>query len=147
MRLSSGTRLGGFEILTPLGAGGMGVVYRARDTRLKRDVAVKVLVGAPVDDADRRVRFQREVADAIRRLRPDVEILNPAPTITGDTAVITSAITLSTKLPPLSMTVPQVSIEFRRENAREWLVLPASKWRVVGVDVPEEVVQSLQMPF
>lgn len=93
------------------------------------------------------VRFQREVADAIRRLRPDVEILNPAPTITGDTAVITSAITLSTKLPPLSMTVPQVSIEFRRENAREWLVLPASKWRVVGVDVPEEVVQSLQMPF
>ena len=46
MALSSGTRLGSYEILTPLGAGGMGEVYRARDTKLNRDAAIKVLLPA-----------------------------------------------------------------------------------------------------
>jgi serine/threonine protein kinase len=60
MRLSTGTRFGTFEILAPLGAGGMGEVYRARDTRLKRDVAVKVLLGSWADTPDRLARFERE---------------------------------------------------------------------------------------
>src|SRR5712691_7435135 len=60
MPLSAGTRLGPYEILTPLGAGGMGEVYRARDTRLKRDVAIKVMPEAFVQDPDRLARFQRE---------------------------------------------------------------------------------------
>ena len=60
MILSPGTRLGVYEILSPVGAGGMGEVYRARDTRLKRDIAVKVLSAAWVNDAGRLLRFQRE---------------------------------------------------------------------------------------
>jgi eukaryotic-like serine/threonine-protein kinase len=60
MSLSTGTRLGPYEIVAPLGAGGMGEVYRARDTQLKRDVALKVLPAAFTNDADRLVRFQRE---------------------------------------------------------------------------------------
>ena len=60
MALTSGTRLGPYEIVSPLGAGGMGEVYRAKDTRLDRDVAVKVLPGAVAGDADRLGRFQRE---------------------------------------------------------------------------------------
>ncbi|MBK5298947.1 MAG: serine/threonine-protein kinase [Vicinamibacteria bacterium] len=60
MALSSGTRLGPYEILSALGAGGMGEVYRARDTRLNRDVALKVLPPAFMADADRVARFQRE---------------------------------------------------------------------------------------
>jgi Tol biopolymer transport system component len=60
MALRSGTRLGPYEIQSPLGAGGMGEVYRARDTRLGRDVAIKVLPEALAHDADRLRRFEQE---------------------------------------------------------------------------------------
>ena|SRR5688572_25061356 len=60
MALTPGTRLGPYEILAPLGAGGMGEVYRGRDTKLNRDVAVKVLPEAFAQDAERLVRFTRE---------------------------------------------------------------------------------------
>jgi serine/threonine protein kinase len=60
IHLSSGTRLGVYEIGELLGAGGMGEVYRARDTRLRRDVAIKILSGAFTDDPDRLARFERE---------------------------------------------------------------------------------------
>jgi serine/threonine-protein kinase len=60
LALQPGARLGSYEILSPLGAGGMGEVYRARDTRLKRDVAIKVLPDTLSTDPDRLARFQRE---------------------------------------------------------------------------------------
>ena len=60
MSLSAGARLGTYEITGSLGAGGMGEVYRARDVRLHRDVAIKVLPDAVAQDADRRARFERE---------------------------------------------------------------------------------------
>jgi Tol biopolymer transport system component len=60
MAFDAGTRLGPYEILAPLGAGGMGEVYRARDTRLDRIVAVKVLSGALAADSDSRLRFEQE---------------------------------------------------------------------------------------
>jgi serine/threonine protein kinase len=60
MPLTIGSALGAYEILGTLGAGGMGEVYRARDTRLKREVAVKVLPDAFAGDPDRLARFQRE---------------------------------------------------------------------------------------
>src|SRR5262245_20757249 len=60
MPLSAGTRLGPYEIQSPLGAGGMGEVYRARDTKLNREVACKVLPDTFTLDADRLARFKRE---------------------------------------------------------------------------------------
>src|SRR5689334_5154942 len=60
MTLMPGARLGPYEILAPLGAGGMGEVYRARDTKLDRDVAIKVLPAALADDPERLARFERE---------------------------------------------------------------------------------------
>src|SRR5437016_4386994 len=64
MTLSSGARLGPYEILAPLGAGGMGEVYRARDSRLGREVAIKVLPESFSQDADRLRRFEHEARAA-----------------------------------------------------------------------------------
>ena len=60
MTLASGTRVGPYEIVAALGAGGMGEVYRAHDTRLKREVAVKVLPSSFSTDPDRLRRFELE---------------------------------------------------------------------------------------
>src|SRR5712692_3029315 len=60
MALSAGSRLGPYEILAPLGAGGMGEVYRARDTKLGRDIALKILPDTFTHDPERLARFRRE---------------------------------------------------------------------------------------
>ena len=60
MTLARGTRLGPYEVTGTLGAGGMGEVYRARDTQLKRDVAIKVLPASMAGDAERLRRFETE---------------------------------------------------------------------------------------
>ena len=60
MPLQPGTTLGPYEIQAPLGTGGMGEVYKARDTRLDRTVAIKVLLAHVADDPDLRQRFERE---------------------------------------------------------------------------------------
>src|SRR5262245_34972182 len=60
MVLTAGSRVGAYEITGAIGAGGIGEVYRARDTRLKRDVALKILPPAVAKDRDRVARFERE---------------------------------------------------------------------------------------
>ena len=72
MALSAGTRLGPYEILEPLGAGGMGEVLKAKDTRLQRMVAVKVLPTHLSSDADRRGRFEREAHAASALNHPNI---------------------------------------------------------------------------
>src|SRR5271166_5857488 len=60
MPLSAGTKLGPYEILAPIGAGGMGEVYRAKDTKLDREVAIKILPEAWAQEPERLARFERE---------------------------------------------------------------------------------------
>ena len=72
MALTSGTRLGPYEILASLGAGGMGEVYRARDTRLQRDVAIKVLLASFAADPDRLRRFEQEARAAAALNHPNI---------------------------------------------------------------------------
>jgi serine/threonine-protein kinase len=69
---SPGDRLGAYEILSPLGAGGMGVVYRARDTKLGRDVAIKTLPDDVAADGDRRSRFEREARALAALAHPNI---------------------------------------------------------------------------
>ena len=72
MTLAPGTKLGSYEIVAPLGAGGMGEVYRARDTKLKRDVAVKVLPATLAGDADALSRFEREALAVAALSHPNI---------------------------------------------------------------------------
>jgi serine/threonine protein kinase len=60
LQLNAGARLGGYEVIGALGAGGMGEVYRARDTKLGREVALKILPAGFASDPDRIARFHRE---------------------------------------------------------------------------------------
>src|SRR4249920_188724 len=76
MSLSPGSRLGRYEILKPLGAGGMGEVYRATDTRLDRDVAIKVLPEAFAADPERIARFQREAKTLASLNHPNIAIVH-----------------------------------------------------------------------
>jgi serine/threonine protein kinase/Tol biopolymer transport system component len=72
MAVSSGTRLGAYEIVNQIGAGGMGEVYRARDTKLNRDVAIKVLPQLFADDAERLARFTREAQTLAALNHPNI---------------------------------------------------------------------------
>ena len=72
MRLVPGTRLGMYEVVAPLAAGGMGEVYRAHDTNLRRDVAIKVLPASVAADPDRIARFEREAHAVAALSHPNI---------------------------------------------------------------------------
>src|ERR687898_1883233 len=72
MAMAPGTRLGDYEVLSELGAGGMGEVYRARDTKLQRDVAVKVLTSALAGDSAALARFEREAQSVAQLSHPNI---------------------------------------------------------------------------
>src|SRR6476661_8231766 len=83
MPLNPGRRLGRYEVLGPLGAGGMGEVYRARDTRLERDVALKILPESVAADPDRLARFDREAKSVAALSHPNIVALYDAGTDQG----------------------------------------------------------------
>src|SRR5215468_10435096 len=84
-----GQRLGPYDVVAPLGAGGVGVVYRARDTRLGRDVAIKVLPPDVAGDPDRLARFQREARATAALSHPNVLAVFDVGTQEGTTYIVT----------------------------------------------------------
>src|ERR1700732_3313730 len=76
MALAPGTKLGPYEIAAPLGAGGMGEVYRARDTRLGREVAIKILPAQLSSDPVRKQRFEREAKTISSLNHPNICVLH-----------------------------------------------------------------------
>src|SRR6516225_9930121 len=88
MGLSVGDRLGVYEIGSPLGAGGMGEVYRARDPRLGRDVAIKVLPAEFSVDADRLRRFEQEARAAAALNHPNILTVHEIGTHDGQPYIV-----------------------------------------------------------
>ncbi len=89
MSLTAGTRLGPYEIANLIGAGGMGEVYRAHDTRLGRDVAIKVLPGAFAQDTDRLARFEREAKSIAALSHQNILAIHDTGTHDGHIYVVT----------------------------------------------------------
>ena len=83
MRLSAGARLGPYEIVAPVGSGGMGEVFRARDVRIGREVALKVLSGAAHEDPETFRRFELEARAAGALSHPNVVVLHDVGTEAG----------------------------------------------------------------
>jgi serine/threonine protein kinase len=88
MALTPGTRLGPYSITAPIAAGGMGEVYRARDTKLDRDVAIKVLPDHFVDDPERLARFEREAKTLASLNHPNIAIVHGFEEGHGITALV-----------------------------------------------------------
>ena len=88
MALTTGSRLGIYEITAPLGEGGMGQVFRARDTKLDRDVAIKVLPEAFAHDADRLARFTREAKTLASLNHPNIAAIYGLEESSGITALV-----------------------------------------------------------
>ena len=89
MTLSAGTKLGPYEILAPIGAGGMGEVYRAKDPRLGREVAIKVLPATFSQDADRLKRFEQEARAAGILNHPNITAVHDIGSANGAPYIVT----------------------------------------------------------
>jgi eukaryotic-like serine/threonine-protein kinase len=120
MLLSPGTRIGPYEVLAPLGAGGMGEVYRARDSRLERDVALKVLPADFCSDPERRSRFEREARAAGQLNHPNILAVYDAGTIDSMPYIVTELLEGETLRERLSSGAlpPRKSVELAVMMAR-----------------------------
>jgi eukaryotic-like serine/threonine-protein kinase len=88
MLLTPGARIGPYEIMAAVGAGGMGEVYRARDTKLGRDVAIKVLPLSFTSDPDRRARFEREAQVLASLNHPNIAAIYHVEDTAGAPAIV-----------------------------------------------------------
>ena len=111
MSLASGTRLGPYEIQSPVGAGGMGEVYRARDTRLDRTVAVKILSSSLASTPDLKARFEREARAVAQLQHPNICVLHDVGHDSGTDFLVMEFLegeTLASRLKSGALPLPQV---------------------------------------
>ena len=111
MALTAGTTLGNYEIVAPLGAGGMGEVYRARDLRLRREVALKVLPAEMASDSDRLARFEREARAVAALNHPNIVVLysvEDAPSVRFLTMELVEGQSLDQQLEPGGLQLERV---------------------------------------
>jgi eukaryotic-like serine/threonine-protein kinase len=117
MALQQGKRLGAYEILSPLGAGGMGEVYRARDTKLQRDVALKILPETMAGDAQRMACFEREAQVLASLNHPNIAAIYGLEESNGVHALVMELVegeTLAERISVAAVSSPRVV--FQREK-------------------------------
>src|SRR3984885_3792968 len=120
MALTSGTKVGPYEVVAPAGAGGMGEVYRARDTRLNRDVAVKILPAAFARDPERMRRFQQEAQAVAALNHPNILAIHDFGEHEGSPYIVTEFLdgeTLRVRLSAGALPVRKAS-EYAEQIAR-----------------------------
>src|SRR5438093_2797931 len=120
MPLSAGTRLGPYEIVAPIGTGGMGEVYRARDSRLAREVAVKVLPAAFSTDPERLRRFEQEARATAALSHPNILAVYDTGAHDGSPYVVYELLegeTLRARLDSTQL-VPRKALEYASQIAR-----------------------------
>jgi Tol biopolymer transport system component len=120
MTLAAGTKLGPYQVVSPLGAGGMGEVYRARDERLKRDVAIKVLPATFSQDADRLKRFEQEAQAAGALNHPNITAVYDFGSHDGSPYIVTELLegeTLRSRLGPGALS-PRKAIDYAVQIAK-----------------------------
>src|ERR1700735_2953638 len=122
MALPSGTKLGPYAIVAPIGAGGMGEVYRAKDTRLGRDVAIKVLPEAFARDTDRLRRFEQEAKAVAALNHPNILGIHDIGEQNGSPYIVSELLHGET---------PRVELEQQRFTARK------------AVDYAEQIAEGL----
>ena len=110
MALIAGTRLGPYEILAPIGAGGMGEVYKAHDTKLDRDVAIKVLPPDFAQDPERLARFEREAKVLASLNHPNIAQIHGI----EDRALIMELVEGQTLQGPLSL---EIALDYAKQIA------------------------------
>ena len=113
MNIPPGTRLGAYEIVAAIGAGGMGEVYRAHDSRLGRDVAIKTLPAAFSADADRLRRFEQEARAAAALNHPNILAVYDIGTDDGTPYVVSELLegeTLRARLQPAADSAASLSV-------------------------------------
>jgi hypothetical protein len=120
MTLAAGTKLGPYQVASPLGAGGMGEVYRARDERLKRDVAIKVLPATFSQDSDRLKRFEQEAQAAGALNHPNITAVHDFGSHDGSPYIVTELLegeTLRSRLGPGALS-PRKAIDYAVQIAK-----------------------------
>src|SRR5260221_181915 len=111
MVLAAGVRLGSYEVLAPPGGGGMGEVYRAPDTRLGREVAIKVLPAERMADENRRRRFAQEARAASALSHPNIVTIHEIESADGNDFIVMEYVpgkTLDTLIPRQGMRLDEV---------------------------------------
>jgi serine/threonine protein kinase len=111
MSLAAGTKLGPYEVIAPLGSGGMGEVYRARDTRLGREVAIKVLPAERLSDPARRARFVQEARAASALNHPHIVTIHEIESAAGIDFIVMELVpgkTLDALIPRQGMRLGEV---------------------------------------